>query len=287
MIRPITFEEQIVGSRNDGGVYRNIYPHDGILWGCGMTVTSTQIEIASGMFVLGGRMIWVDGKTVFEVKNPIQNGYARLKAKIDLNAATTQEECGQFATEIEFSTTELFPGLTQEDINNTGKIYEQELAVVKIEAGNVTGIVRKLEGVGADAQKVGGKTLEQLFSMIYPVGSIYMSTNNINPSTLFGGTWTPWGTGRSIVGVDEKQAEFETAEKTGGSKSAYINSANLPPSTVVEFNNTGGKNINAVSPGLTTATGWKFTPQLYVGSSGAAHNNLQPYITCYMWKRIA
>jgi len=160
MIRPITFEEQIVGSKNDGGVYRNIYPNDGILWGCGMTVTGTQIEIASGMFVLGGRMIWVDGKTVFEVKNPIQNGYARLKAKIDLNAATTQEECGQFATETEFSTTELFPGLTQEDINDTGKIYEQELAVVKIEAGNVTGIVRKLEGVGVDAEKLGGKAPE-------------------------------------------------------------------------------------------------------------------------------
>ena len=158
MIRPITFEEQIVGSRNDGGVYRNIYPHDGILWGCGITVTSTQIEIASGMFVLGGRMIWVDGKTVFEVKNPIQNGYARLKAKIDLNATTTQEECGQFATEMEFSTTELFPGLTQEDINSTGKIYEQELAVVKIEAGNVTGIVKKLENAGIDAEKLGGET---------------------------------------------------------------------------------------------------------------------------------
>ena len=158
MIRPITFEEQIVGSRNDGGVYRNIYPHDGILWGCGITVTSTQIEIASGMFVLGGRMIWVDGKTVFEVKNPIQNGYARLKAKIDLNAATSQEECGQFATEIEFSTTELFPTLTQEDINSTGKIYEQELAVVKIEAGNVTGIVKKLENAGIDAEKLGGET---------------------------------------------------------------------------------------------------------------------------------
>ncbi len=157
MIRPITFEEQIVGSKTDGGLYRNVYPHDGILWGCGITAANTEIEIASGMFVLCGRIIWVDGKTVFPVKNPIQNGYVRLKAKIDLNAASTQEECGQFATEVEFSTTTLFPELTQEDINNTGKVYEQELVVAKIEAGNVTGITRKIGNAEIDAEKLGGQ----------------------------------------------------------------------------------------------------------------------------------
>jgi len=139
MIRPITFDEQIARAKDDGGVYRNIYPHDGILWGCAITTTSTQIEIASGLFTLCGRMIWVDGKTDFPLQEPIQNGYAQLKAKIDLNNANTQEECAQFATEVVYSTTTSFPELLQEDINNTGKKYEQELAVVKIENGNIMG----------------------------------------------------------------------------------------------------------------------------------------------------
>lgn len=162
MIRPITFEEQIVGSKTDGGVYRNIYPYDGILWGCGVTTTNTQIEIASGLFVLCGRLIWVDGKTVFPMEDPIQNGYARLKAQIDLNAPSTQEECGQFSTAVEFSTTTLFPELTQEDINNAGKVYEQELAVVKIEAGNITGVTRKMENAEIDAERLNGKYENQL-----------------------------------------------------------------------------------------------------------------------------
>lgn len=157
MIRPITFDEQIARAKDDGGVYRSIYPHDGILWGCAVTTTSTQIEIASGLFTLCGRMIWVDGKTDFPLQEPIQNGYAQLKAKIDLNNANTQEECAQFSAEVLYSTTTSFPELIQEDINNTGKKYEQELAVVKIENGNITGITRKLAGAGVDAEKLGGQ----------------------------------------------------------------------------------------------------------------------------------
>lgn len=157
MIRPITFDEQIARAKDDGGVYRSIYPHDGILWGCAVTTTSTQIEIASGLFTLCGRMIWVDGKTDFPLQEPIQNGYAQLKAKIDLNNANTQEECAQFSAEVLYSTTTSFPELIQEDINNTGKKYEQEMAVVKIENGNITGITRKLADAGVDAEKLGGK----------------------------------------------------------------------------------------------------------------------------------
>ncbi|MBC5648237.1 tail fiber domain-containing protein [Christensenella tenuis] len=166
MIRPITFDEQIARAKDDGGVYRNIYPHDGILWGCAVTTTSTQIEIASGLFTLCGRMIWVDGKTDFPLQEPIQNGYAQLKAKIDLNNANTQEECAQFATEVVYSTTTSFPELLQEDINNTGKKYEQELAVVKIENGNITGITRKLADAGIDAEKLGGQLPEYYAGLI-------------------------------------------------------------------------------------------------------------------------
>lgn len=43
---------------------------------------------------------------------------------------------------------------------------------------------------------------------VYPVGSIYTSINNTDPTTLFGGTWELLAEGQLLVGV----AEDETSE---------------------------------------------------------------------------
>lgn len=60
---------------------------------------------------------------------------------------------------------------------------------------------------------------KNIFDLVYPVGSIYMSVNNVNPGTLFGGTWVAWGDGRVPVGVKSSDSNFNTVEKTGGSNS--------------------------------------------------------------------
>ena len=53
---------------------------------------------------------------------------------------------------------------------------------------------------------------------IFPIGSIYMSVTNTNPSNSFGGTWVLWGQGRVPIGVDTSQSEVNSVEKTGGTK---------------------------------------------------------------------
>ena len=57
-----------------------------------------------------------------------------------------------------------------------------------------------------------------IWDCIYPIGSIYLSVNNINPSEYFGGTWVSWGSGRVPVGVNSSDSSFNAVEKTGGSK---------------------------------------------------------------------
>lgn len=61
-----------------------------------------------------------------------------------------------------------------------------------------------------------------LLDLVYPVGSLYFSTVATNPGTLFGGSWTRYGKGQVLVGVDENDAAFSSVGKTGGSKDAVI-----------------------------------------------------------------
>jgi microcystin-dependent protein len=152
-------------------------------------------------------------------------------------------------------------------------------------------------------------------SAAYPVGSIFMSTVATNPATQLGvGTWAEWGKGRVPVGVDTAQTEFDAVEETGGSKTHTLTESQIPAhshgvgSLSMGF---GGSHTHQLS--MSTSTGNNpvvarggsethvtSTPVAGDGShvhvltgtvaatgGGQPHNILQPYITCYMWKRTA
>ena len=142
---------------------------------------------------------------------------------------------------------------------------------------------------------------QELIDIIYPVGSIYMSINSTNPGTLFGGTWSSWGTGKVPVGIDTGDSDFNTPEKTGGAKTVSLVSTSLPNLNTDKGSNgielRGQVDGNMVGQrGSTVAWGAGSNGTTYsanttwgigVRSSATPHNNLQPYITCYMWKRTA
>lgn len=124
---------------------------------------------------------------------------------------------------------------------------------------------------------------------LYPVGSIYVNAaNSTNPASLLGfGTWTAFGAGRVMVGLDSGQTEFDTAEETGGAKTHTLTTNEMPAHTHdVTF---GGADAAGTS-GVTLArldAGNNQTKTSTSTGGGAAHNNLQPYIVVYMWKRTA
>ena len=129
----------------------------------------------------------------------------------------------------------------------------------------------------------------------HPIGSILMSATNTNPSTYIGGTWVAWGSGRVPVGVDTSQTEFDTVEETGGEKTHTLTVDEMPlhghyfspDHEYVGFTN----NTRSVQGGSTYDDVIRSNSHFGTGTDetggGQAHNNLQPYITCYMWKRTA
>jgi microcystin-dependent protein len=159
--------------------------------------------------------------------------------------------------------------------------------------------------------------LKMLDRLIPPVGAIYMSASYNNPSTIYPNTvWTEWGKGRVPVGVDAGQTEFNTVEKTGGEKAHTLTIAEMPSHTHIQnsHNHTqnphghttsldneqvligveghwygagGYGNVRQLAIGKTTAENTATTATNQNTGDDSAHNNLQPYITCYMWKRMA
>ena len=143
--------------------------------------------------------------------------------------------------------------------------------------------------------------------MIYPVGSIYM-TATLNTAakvkTALGGvgTWAAWGAGRVPVGVNTSDSSFNTVEKTGGEKTHTLTVTEMP-----SHNHTLSFTANSGGTGTTKTYGTVYSAGnqsiirngdiptsgelAYWGvdktGGGSAHNNLQPYITCYMYKRTA
>ncbi len=147
---------------------------------------------------------------------------------------------------------------------------------------------------------------------LYPVGSIYLSINSTNPSNFFGGTWELFGQGRTLVGVDTTQSEFNTVQKTGGEKEHTLTIGEMPTHShsltgngahthtytgFIQCATTSSQTYTAIAhkrypadgeetPASMNTTGGHTHTVSNNGSSNA-HNNLQPYITCYMWKRTA
>ena len=127
----------------------------------------------------------------------------------------------------------------------------------------------------------------------YPVGSIYMNaTNATNPGTLLGfGTWSAFGEGRVLIGIDSSDTDFDTAEETGGSKTHTLTEAQLPSHrhTIGSNDSTAGfggaagnqEFVQDAGSGIGTPCNTSFT------GSGQAHTIVQPYIVVYMWKRTA
>jgi hypothetical protein len=162
----------------------------------------------------------------------------------------------------------------------------------------------------------------------FPVGSVFIAVVATNPATLLGyGTWSAFGAGRVLVGINAGDPDFDTAEETGGAKTkaisahagtavadhashthTYTEVPNHVHVQTVNSSTTGGASgytpdtstNTGVASGYSTAnptggvaTGTTAGPNAILTHSvtqPGAHTDLnvvQPYIVCYFWKRTA
>ena len=142
MITGITFDLQNVLSKNDGRLYQAIFGSDYILSGCACSATDggASIQIAEGYVAVGGRVVHFDGGEKKTITPTLTTGHGRLIIDVDLTKASTADEFKQVSLVEQYSTTQTFPELTQNDINLSGTHYQAELCRFPISssaAGNV------------------------------------------------------------------------------------------------------------------------------------------------------
>lgn len=143
--------------------------------------------------------------------------------------------------------------------------------------------------------------ITEIRDLIYPIGSIYMSVNNTNPSTLFGGTWEQIEN-RFLLSAGSSY----TAGDTGGEATHKLVTGELPAHTHYHNDSNKTKIIGLYTSGASgrgrVASGsnssylfldatmnnlvWGSTSTGSTGSN-TPHNNMPPYLVVYMWKRIA
>jgi len=141
-------------------------------------------------------------------------------------------------------------------------------------------------------------TAAEVNALAYPIGSIYTAIVSTNPNTLLGvGTWSAFGSGKVLVGLDSGDGDFNSSEETGGAKtggsgtsgSTTLSISQMPAHTHTVKRQAGsGGSAPSVGGGqdnteTTSSTG---------GGSGHTHTTpshslVQPYIVVYFWKRTA
>ena len=175
----------------------------------------------------------------------------------------------QFNTSVRDNINALWVGTAAGDID----YYSSATAKTKIAKGTTKQILTMNAGA----------TVPE-WNNIFPIGAIYTSVTSTNPTAYFGGTWTAFGAGRVAVGLDAGQTEFDTVEETGGAKTHTLITAEIP-SHIHQYYKAGSATTSS-DGGAQRNYGGDLTDSAATGGGGA-HNNLQPYIVVYMWKRTA
>lgn len=133
-------------------------------------------------------------------------------------------------------------------------------------------------------------TIDNTINSIYPIGSVYISLTETNPGTYLKGTWEQFGQGRTLIGVGTGDDGTNTQEfginTTGGEYKHKLVIDEIPSHN----HNYYSPIVQMVSPSSSGDTYGNYNKDYKIGSDSTGgdgyHNNVQPYVTVYFWKRV-
>lgn len=141
---------------------------------------------------------------------------------------------------------------------------------------------------------------KNIFDLIYPVGSIYISVNSTNPGVLFGGTWEQIQ-GRFLLGMSSSYP----AGSQGGEATHTLTASEMPSHKghlsagiaggvpYGKGNYKGTLSSDKMTAYGDSGRGWnvhagnEMHPASEAVGGGQSHNNMPPYLSVYIWKRTA
>lgn len=195
----------------------------------------------------------------------------------------------------------------------TAAVYNQFAALPAAVAQNSTDITNNANAIVANATAIAALQA-QVINAIYPVGSLYMSTVSTDPASVLGvGTWAAYAAGRALVGVGNNGETSWTAGLQRGSETHQLTAAEMPSHThgpgTLKTDNSGshthgytqvyspaaggwGDGVGVASRFAQTGAGGNHTHNVTSGVTAAtggdgAHNNVQPSIGIYVWRRTS
>lgn len=226
---------------------------------------ASKLDISTpGVFKYDGPIMSADSDTGFDIKNSYDIFFG-FQDELSNNGFTLTINYGEPAAAIYKNKIAL------------GGPYDEQLSGTQL-WGDVYVNGQPLSTSGGDGTSG---------SVVFPIGYIYMSVIQTNPSVFFGGTWEQLKDVFLLAAGDTY-----SAGSTGGEAEHTLTIEEMPP----HYHNVWELPMVDVYGGGVVAKGYKIPPMSATEAPttitgtvgrGEAHNNMPPYLTVYMWKRIA
>ena len=183
----------------------------------------------------------IDASTMNQLQSEIDTANSNASSAVSTanSAASTANTASQNAsaavTTANAAASDAASAVTTANAANTKALYVESQLADRGATIKFNGVSQAEVNFTSDPQTQINNRIQysELLNLVYPVGSIYISTSSTNPGTLFGGTWQAFAQGRTLIGVGTSDQAF-SAGATGGESTHTLTTNEMPSHTHIQ-----------------------------------------------------